>query len=310
MRSPFAPGTTSPHHSLHLLALDLGGRVRVVLAVILAFDLLDDALHLFGLLVPLGLRHLKLLAEELVVGLAVRTSQAVPESSVLAVVVVEVETMQRLALSVSNNWEVLLVHRVASRAVDDGALSNVFAVMDQDGPDVDKGKENDVGELLEREQEGEDVVGQRLRVTVERVESMASVRAGHDPLVVRLVQVLVDLGVVEPAVNPVDAEVGEHDEEGKLDDVVPHAGALLGLVIHFAVAAHFGDEEGRGEDGHDGEGAHRLSDFERNLVLEVFRVGESRLVENENVRERRKGKVDDDSEEPGAIGSAELIARR
>lgn len=53
----------------------------------------------------------------------------------------------------------LLVHRVASSAIDDGALSNILAIMNHDRPNVDEGEERHVGELLERENEGEDVVG-------------------------------------------------------------------------------------------------------------------------------------------------------
>lgn len=78
------------------LLLLLRHGIGVVLAVVLPLDFLDDALHLLALLLPLGLGHLELLAEQLVVGLAVRAAEAVPECGVLAVVVVEVEAEWRV----------------------------------------------------------------------------------------------------------------------------------------------------------------------------------------------------------------------
>lgn len=202
----------------------------------------------------------------------------------------------------------LLVHRVASSAVDDGALSNVLAIVDHDSPDVDKGEEGDIGELLEREQERKDVVGQRLGKSIKRVEGVAGVRRGHDPLVVGLVEVLVDLGVVQPAVDPVDAEVGEDNEEGELDDVVPDSRAFCGGVVHLAVSTDLGDEEGRGEDAHDGHGAHGLGDLHGDLVLEIFGVGEGGLVEDEDVGEGCACEVDDETEDPVRIVSVHCQA--
>lgn len=81
---------------------------------------------------------------------------------------------------------------MAGGAVDDGAVGHVLAVVDEDGPDVDEDEQGDVGELLEREEEGEDVVGERLGEAVDRVEGVGGEGAGHDPLVVWFVQALVD----------------------------------------------------------------------------------------------------------------------
>jgi len=66
-------------------------RLRSICAVIfIALDLLYHFVDGFRLLLPLALTHLELLLEELVVGLPVTSSKAVPEGSVLSVVVVEV----------------------------------------------------------------------------------------------------------------------------------------------------------------------------------------------------------------------------
>ena len=45
---------------------------------------------------------------------------------------------------------------------------------------------------------------------------MAGERSRHDPFVVRLVQSLVNAGVVQTTMNPVDEEVGEEEEEREL----------------------------------------------------------------------------------------------
>lgn len=140
-------------------------------AVIFALDFFHELLHLFDLPIPLISAHLCLATEKLVVRLAVALSESIPESGELTVVVIEVK----------------MVHSVASRPVDDGAVSDVFTVMNQDGPDVDCHEEENVGELLKREDKGENVVWQALHPAIYRMEGMRCVRAGHNPLVVRLV---------------------------------------------------------------------------------------------------------------------------
>ena len=188
---------------------------------------------------------------------------------------------------------------MAGGAVDEGGVGDVFAVVDKDGPDIDKSKQRNVGEFLQREEEGEHVVGDALREAVERVERMARKRGRHDPLVVRLVQALVEFGVVQPAMDPVDEEVGEGDEKGELEEVVKGKGGVVGAIVEEGVAADFGNEEGSGEDGHDGEGGVGLFDFERDLVFEVFGVREGGVVEDEEVGEAGAEVVDDEAEEPG-----------
>jgi hypothetical protein len=62
----------------------------------------------------------------------------VPESRILAIVVVEGQVMDSMA----------------GGTIDDGAVGDIFAVVDHDGPDVDKGKETDICPLLQREEDG------------------------------------------------------------------------------------------------------------------------------------------------------------
>ena len=136
---------------------------------------------------------------------------------------------------------------------------------------------------------------------------MAGEGRGHDPLVVRLVKVLVDERVVEVAMDPVDAEVGEDEEDGELEEVVPHAGALLGGVVKLAVASNLEAHEGRGAEGHEGHGLVGLDDLEPDLVLDELGMVEGALVEDEEVGERRKEEVHNDAEDPMAHCQHQLL---
>ena len=64
------------------------------------------------------------------------------------------------------------------------------------------------------------MIGNGLGEPVQWMKSMRSVGCWHDPFVVWFVERLVDERVMQATVNPVDAEVGEEDKEGELDDVV------------------------------------------------------------------------------------------
>ena len=144
------------------------------------------------------------------------------------------------------------------RSIDHGAVGNVLAIVDHDRPDLDESEESDVCELLKREDEGEEVVRHALAETVHRVEGVAGVGCRHDPFVVRFVQGFVDVGVVQATMDPVDAAVGEQEEERELEVVVGPAkepdcwvrGYVCEGVVDEAVASDFGDEGGEGEDGH------------------------------------------------------------
>jgi len=89
------------------------------------------------------------------------------------------------------------------------------------------------------------VIWKRLGEAIERVESVAGVRRGHDPLVVGLVKCLVDHGVVQTSVNPIDEEVGKENEERKLEVVVEREGSFVESVVEFGVAFDF-ENEARG----------------------------------------------------------------
>lgn len=76
--------------------------------------------------------------------------------------------------------------------------------------------------------------------------------------------------------DPVDAEVGEHEEERELDVVVRISkptkewmfkAGVRRTVVDEGVTSDFSDEEGYGEDGHDRNRLHGLSNFHAHLIL-------------------------------------------
>ena len=76
---------------------------------------------------------------------------------------------------------------MACCAVDDGVVGEILTIVNQDCPDIDKGKERNVRESVEWEDEGEDVIRQTLQESIGRVERMGCIGCRHDPLVMRLV---------------------------------------------------------------------------------------------------------------------------
>ena len=256
--------------------------LRSVVTIILTLDILEDRLHHFDLLLPVLLVHLDLLLEHLLLGGAVAASETVPKGGVLAIVVVEGQ----------------VVNRVARGAIDDGVVGNVLAVVNQNGPEVDKDEQADIGKLLERENEGEDVVRQALGVAVKRVEGVAGEGGGHDPLVVRLVKVLVDPGVVKAAMDPVDGEVGKQEEERELEPIVPGRGGFLELVVELTEASNFEEHERGGHQSHTRHGRVGLLDLEPDLVLEELGMLKCLFVEDEEVGETSKDEIIEKTEEP------------
>lgn len=196
-----------------------------------------------------------------------------------------------------------MVHGVAGGTVDDRRVVRVLAVVDQDSPDVDEDEEEDVCELGQGKYEGEDVVGQTLSVAVGGVERVRGEGSRHNPLVVWLVDVLVDAGVVQTTVDPVDGRVGEEEEERELQVVVPESRALVYGIVQLRVSADLEQEPGYGEDGHDGEGDVGLFHLLLDLVFEVSWVVEGGLVKDEVVRGACENVVDEYAKEPtGLLG--------
>lgn len=105
-----------------------------------------------------------------------------------------------------------------------------------------------------------------------------------NPLVVRLVNVLVDTGVVLKSMDPVNHEIiPDHEEHRR--DAHPCPAIVIHAGVEQALAAHLGQEKRQGHDVDPRDGGHGRHDLLANLVLEEARVVLQTAVENEVVRE-------------------------
>lgn len=186
-------------------------------------------------------------------------------------------------------------------AVDDlleWRVADHVRIMDQDTPKVDEDKQANAGHAVKREDKGEDVVGQRLRIPIQGMESMTGPRCGHQPLVVRLVDVLVQPWVVFDSVDPVDEEVGENKEHWDREDSVCPS-VLADVGVKFRVTTNFHDEPRDGEKVQWNESSHRRLNFKADLILEEPRMLLHLLVEKEVVGQAGKGEVEDEDTNVG-----------
>ena len=158
-----------------------------------------------------------------------------------------------------------------------------MGLTDDDGPDVKEEEQQDVCSLLKREDEWEDMVWNALCKAVQGVESMTGERGRHDPLVVRLVESLIDCRVMQATVYPVDEEIGKANEEGKLYEVVKRERRLVESVVELRVSANLSDKGHSREYRHARHGAHGLLNLQPYLVFQVFRMCEGGVVEYEEV---------------------------
>lgn len=109
----------------------------------------------------------------------VGASQAVPQSEVLAVIVVEEEVMVS----------------VVSWTIDDRSQSagdTIVTVVDRDGPDVDENVKGQIEHLVKGEEEGVDVVWESLHEAVHWMKGMAGKGSGDLPQVVWFVKQFVN----------------------------------------------------------------------------------------------------------------------
>ena len=170
--------------------------------------------------------------------------------------------------------------------------------MDEDCPDIDENEQRNIGHLVEREDEGEDMVRYALGPTVDWMESMTGERCRHDPFVVWLVESLVNVWMVETSVDPVDEEVREENEEWELDEIVEVERRIVERVVHLCIASNFGGEEGCSEECHARDRHHSLLDLKLDLILQIFRVSESVVVKDEVVGQAGTNEVQNKTKYP------------
>lgn len=122
--------------------------------------------------------------------------------------------------------------------------------------------------------------------------------ARHNPLVMGLVEGLVDQRVVQAAVNPVDAEIGEGDKKRKLEDAIVRERLFVDGVVQLGVSPNLGDQEGSGQKRHDRHRSHGLRNLHGDLIFEELWMLDCRLVPDEDVGEGCGNKVNDNAEDP------------
>lgn len=86
------------------------------------------------------------------------------------------------------------------------------------------------------------------------MEGVACERGRHDPFVMGLMEDFVHFWVVQTAMDPVDEEISERDEEQELEIVVTSKRCIGRGVVKLSVATHFAEEKRCREYCHDGDG--------------------------------------------------------
>ena len=133
----------------------------------------------------------------------------------------------------------------------------------------------------------------------------------------RLVQLLVEEGDVKPAVDPVDAEIREpQEEQGRKNHVRPglpssdrSPRSLGDRIVELAVPAHVADEPGEREEVEHRERLEGGHDLHVDLVLEEPRVQLHPVVEDAVVAERGDAKVEEDNPDVGDGVEGDRLAK-
>ena len=102
---------------------------------------------------------------------------------------------------------------------------------------------------MKRENEGENMVWNTLRKSINWVEGVTSKWGGHNPFVMRLVDGLVDALVMKPAVNEVNPEIGKHQKQWELEPQVPLS-VEFNICVQLRIATNFSQEERGCENSH------------------------------------------------------------
>lgn len=139
-----------------------------------------------------------------------------------------------------------------------------------------------------RERERERVVSETASRTKEDATGNQKVTRLTDPLVVKLVNVFVDLGMVLESMNPVDPRIREEEESWDREDSVSPS-IIRYIFIEAPVPPHFSEEPWEGHEGHPRESNHRSPNFHPDLSLDEPRVLHHVVIEEEEVRQRREG---------------------
>ena len=130
---------------------------------------------------------------------------------------------------------------------------------------------------------------------------------------VRLVDVLVNAGVVLETVNPVDTKIVK-DHVQKSGNRQPRPAVLVDIRVQQTVTAHLSKEERQGKKVDNGNGEETRLDLELDLVLEESRVIFETAIKNEVVRKGGGNDIDEgcaeaSDQENGSALAVDVVAR-
>lgn len=103
-----------------------------------------------------------------------------------------------------------------SWSIDDileGMTGDHVRVMNKDTPEVHKHKKTEIKPSVQREEEDEQMIRHRLQVTIEGMKCVGGEGSWNEPLVMWLVDILVDQWMVQGAMYPINAVVSEDQEK-------------------------------------------------------------------------------------------------
>lgn len=164
---------------------------------------------------------------------------------------------------------------------------NHIPIMNEDGPKLDKDEETEVEVFVQGKEEhkGAERVSDATCNSSKRLTGTARIERNRreggmqeptkgwalsrqyqldvqgkllltDPLVVGLVDVLVDRRVVLPSVNPVNPEIGKHQVKSNARDQV-RPSVFVHVVVHFALSSNLTQEPRERHDDNDRRSDHR-----------------------------------------------------
>ena len=97
----------------------------------------------------------------------------------------------------------------------------VVPIMNRNCPHIDEDEENQVSNLVQREEKWVDVVRAALEESINRMEGMTGVWCRHFPCMMIFVDSFVEVLAVKTSVNPIDTKVCEEYERHNLEQNSP-----------------------------------------------------------------------------------------
>lgn len=165
-------------------------------------------------------------------------------------------------------------------------------VVNEYGPEVDENEEDEVEVTLEGEDEDEEVIWDRLGISINWVEGMGSERCRNYPLVVWFVEYSIEEREMEPSMDPVNTIVGKKQIKWYAEEEVRPT-ILVWSIVQFGVTPHFTQKPREGKDSHEGKSPKGAHDFLPDLVFQESWMPHHVMVEDVLVGEGGEEEVED-----------------